>query len=209
MLNKNELNEAIVALNKAFEGESMTTIKYFEATDSYWELRSSPIIDNSKEIIGATIISTNIDERIKAQEALKKSEEKYRDIFENLQDVIFQTDPNGIFWNLNASIEDFTGYTPEELIGRPTNVLQTDEEEPDAVIKLVNEQLILKNFEKLVKTKSGELIWVSLNAKMIFDKNGNKHHIDAIARDITQIKEKEKKITLRHKKLKIQQKKTQ
>ena len=137
---------------------------------------------------------------------MKKSEEKYRNIFENIQDVIFQTDPNGIFLNISPSIKDITGYTPEELIGKPTNVLQTDEEKPDAVIKLIQEKFILKNFEKLIKTKSGEIICISLNAKMIFDKNGIPHHIDAIAQDITQRKKDEKEIANQNQKLQIQNK---
>ena len=99
-----------------------------------------------------------------------KSEEKYRNIFENIQDMVFQTDSNGLFLNISPSTKDVTGYTPEELIGKPTNVLQTDEEKPDDVIKLIQEKFILKNFEKLVKTKSGEIICISLNAQIIFYK---------------------------------------
>jgi PAS domain S-box-containing protein len=206
ILNKDELRETLSVFNKVFLGESITITRQFEINNSYWESRISPIFNQNNEVIGATTISANINERIKAEEALKKSEEKYRNIFENIQDVIFQTDINGIFRSLSPSIKDFTGYTPEELLGRPTSVLQTDDEEPDAVIKLVNEKLILKNFEKLIKTKSGEIITVLLNAKIIFDKNGNKHHIDAIAIDITQKKESERKIANQNEKLQIQNK---
>ena len=204
--NKVELEQSLTILDKVFLGESISTIGYFEANHSFWEFRTSPIINQHNEIIGATVISTDITEIKKAQEALKKSEEKYRNIFENIQDVIFQTSPDGIFLNISPSIKIITGYTPEELIGKNTTVLQTDEEEADAVIKLVNEQSILKNFEKLIKTKSGKTICVNLNAKMIFDKNGNPDHIDAIAQDISQRKENEKKIASQNKKLKNQNK---
>ncbi|QKJ61615.1 MASE1 domain-containing protein [Flavobacterium sp. M31R6] len=206
MINKDELDDSLAVLSKVFLGENITTVRHFEFNDSYWEFRTSPIVNQNDEIIGATVISTNISKKIKAEEALKKSEEKYRNIFENIQDVIFQIDPNGIFWSISPSIKDITGYTPEELIGKPTNVLQTDEEKPDAVIKIIQEKFILKNFEKLVKTKSGELICVSLNAKMIFDKNGIPHHIDAIAQDITQRKKDEKEIANQNQKLQIQNK---
>ncbi|PVX46271.1 PAS domain S-box-containing protein [Flavobacterium sp. 103] len=206
MINKDELDDSLAVLSKVFLGENITTVRHFEFNDSYWEFRTSPIVNQNDEIIGATVISTNISKKIKAEEALKKSEEKYRNIFENIQDVIFQIDPNGIFWSISPSIKDITGYTPEELIGKPTNILQTDEEKPDAVIKIIQEKFILKNFEKLVKTKSGELICVSLNAKMIFDKNGIPHHIDAIAQDITQRKKDEKEIANQNQKLQIQNK---
>ena len=205
-INKELLDEVVTILNKVFLGESITTVRHFKLNNSYWEFKSSPIVNQEDKIIGATVISTNITEKIKAEEDLIKSEEKYRNIFENIQDVIFQTDPNGIFLNLSPSVKELTGYTPKELIGRPTNVLQTDDEEPDAVIRLINEQFILKNYEKLVKTKSGEVICISLNAKMIFDENGNPHHIDCIAQDITQRKENEKKIANQNQKLQIQNK---
>ncbi|HKO78019.1 MAG TPA: MASE1 domain-containing protein [Flavobacterium sp.] len=204
--NKDDLEESISVLNKIFLGEHITTITHFEITNSYWEFIISPIVNQNNEIIGATIISTNITEKIKADEALIKSEEKYRNIFENIQDVVFQTDPNGIFWSISPSVKDITGYSPGELIGKPTNVLQTDNEEPDAVIRLINEKNILKNFEKFIKTKSGELICISLTAKMIFDKNGVPHHIDAIAQDITQRKKNEKEIANQNQKLQIQNK---
>jgi PAS domain S-box-containing protein len=206
MVNKSELQEAIDTLEKVFLGESLTTVKYFEATNSYWELRSSPIVNEKKEIIGATMISSNIDDRIKSQEALKKSEEKYREIFNNIQDVIFQTDPDGVFLSLNPSIKDFTGYVPEELIGRKTHVLQPDEKKLGYVIELIKEKTTLTNYETLVKTKSGEIIHVSLNAKMIFDKNGNWDHIDGIARDITKMRKNEREIAFQNHKLQIQNK---
>lgn len=206
IINKEELDESIAVLDKAFLGESTTMIKHFEIINNYCELRTSPIVNQNNEITGATVFSTDITEKIKAEEDLIESEEKYRNIFDNIQDVIFQTDPNGIFLNLSPSIEKFVGYTPEELIGKPTSILQTGDEEEDAVIKDVNKKLVLKSFEKLIKKKSGDLIWVSLDAKMIFDKNGNKHHIDAFARDITQIKENQKKIAAQNKKLQVQNK---
>jgi PAS domain S-box-containing protein len=206
LIDKEELNEAIEVLSRVFLGENITTVRHFDVNNSYWELRSSPIINQNKEIIGATVISTNITDQINAKEALKKSEEKYRNIFENIHDVIFQTDPSGIFLDLSPSVKEITGYTPEELIGKPTNVLQTDEEEKDAVINLINKQLILINFEKLIKTKSGSLKYISLSAKMIFDKKGIPHHIDAVAQDITQRKENEKEIAIQNNKLQIQNK---
>lgn len=206
LINKEELDEAVTVLNKVFLGESITTIRNFDVNNSYWELRTSPIVNQNNEIIGATVISTNITDKIKAEEALIKSEEKYRNIFENIPDVIIQTNPNGIFWNISPSIKDITGYTPEELIGRPTKVLQTDDEEPDAAIKLINKQFILNNYEKLIKTKSGAIKHISLSGKMIFDNNGNKHHIDAIVQDITQRKEHEKEIANQNQKLQIQNK---
>ncbi|KFC58321.1 histidine kinase [Flavobacterium gilvum] len=204
--NKEQLNKSLEIISKAFLGESNTTVNYFDINHSYWEFRTSPIENQNDEIIGATVISTNITKKIKDEEALKKSEEKYRNIFENIQDVIFQTDINGIFIDLSPSVKEFCGYTAEELIGKPMNFLQPDDEKSNIVIKLVNEQSVLDYYERLIKTKSGALKHISLSAKMIFDNEGNKLHINAIARDITQRKENEKEIAFQNQKLQIQNK---
>lgn len=204
--NKKELNDAVTTLDKVFLGENITRIQYFDINESYWEFRTSPIANQNGKIIGATIISTNITEQIKAEEALKKSEEKYRNIFENIQDVIFQTDLNGFFLDLSPSVKDFCGYTVDELIGQPTYVLQSEDEKNDIVITLVKEQLIIKNYEKTIKTKSGHIKTISLSAKIIFDKNERPHHIDAIAQDITLRKQNEKEIAIQNNKLQIQNK---
>jgi PAS domain S-box-containing protein len=203
---KVELEKFQAILDKVFLGENIAVIGYFSTDNSFWRFNTSPIYNQNNKIIGATVISTDITEIKKAEEALKKSEEKYRNIFENIQDVIFQTDPNGIFLSLSPSIKDFAGYTGEELIGKSMNILHADDAVDNDIIRDVNEKLVLKNFEKILKTKSGELIWVSLDAKMIFDENGNKHHIDAFARDITQRKQNQKKIAYQNKRLQIQNK---
>nr|WP_315157926.1 MASE1 domain-containing protein [uncultured Flavobacterium sp.] len=199
-----ELNDAIAILDKVFLGESITTIRKFDFDGSYWEFKTSPIINQHHEIIGATIISTNITEKIKAEKALIKSEKKYRDIFENIEDVIFQTDLNGTFLNLSPSVKDFCGYTTEELIGQKTYVIQPEDEKNNIVINLIKKQLSLHNYEQTIKTKSGAIKTISLNAKIIFNKNGKPDHIDAIARDITQIKENEREIAVQNNKLQIQ-----
>lgn len=203
--NKEELLEAVAVLDKVFLGESISTIKRFDSNDSYWELRTSPIINESKEIIGATVISTNITEKLKTEKALKESEEKYREIFTNIQDVIFQIDLNSIFTNISPSVTDFIGYTPEELIGQHSRFLDADDD-TDLVFYMLNHKKNLINHEKQIKTKSGELKTISLNAKLIFDKNGSPNHIDAIAQDITERKENEQKIALQNQKLQVQNK---
>lgn len=206
MINEAELLEAVAVLDKVFLGESITTIKHFKANNTFWELRASPIINAEEEIIGATVISTNITEKLKIEEALKESEEKYREIFTNIDDVIFQIDLNNIFMNISPSIKGFAGYSPDELIGQHSRILNTDDDDMDLIFYLLSEKKNLINHEKMIKIKSGLTKPISLNAKIIYDKNGKPHHIDAIAQDITERKENEQKIALQNQKLQIQNK---
>ena len=206
MINIRELNDAIAVLDRVFLGESITTIRQFDIDGSYWEFKASPIINPESEIIGATVISTNISTKIKMEEALRKSEEKYREIFTNIQDVIFQMDLNAVFLEVSPSVTDFSGYTPEELIGKKSEIIELDKESAEKAIEIIKEKKNLINYEKIIKTKSGELKPISLNAKLIFDKQGNPNHIDAIAHDITERKKSELKIALQNQKLQIQNK---
>ena len=66
MTNKEELDESMAVLNKVFLGENITTVRHFEVNNSYWEFRTSPIVNQNNEIIGATVISTNITEKDKS-----------------------------------------------------------------------------------------------------------------------------------------------
>ncbi|HSD08591.1 MASE1 domain-containing protein [Flavobacterium sp.] len=206
LVNKKELHDAISVLDKVFLGESITTIKRFQSNGSYWELRLNPIVNKNEKIIGATIFSTNITEKLKIEKALKKSEKKYRDIFTNSHDVIFQMDLNGNYINVSPSVEKFTEYTPEELIGQHRSVLEFDVNDEDLVSYMTNVNAGLINHERKIRTKSGLIKTVSLNAKLIYDKNGLPNHIDAIAQDITERKENEQKIALQNQKLQIQNK---
>lgn len=193
-------------LERAFSGEDVTNTRYFKARDRYLEFRTSPIRNTEDEIIGATVIATNITQKIRDEEALKKSEEKYRNIFENVQDVIFQTDINGIFEEISPSVLEFCGYTAEELIGKPTHILRAAEENRESIIKMINENSTIRYYETVIKTKSGATKNVALSAKMIYEIKEKRHHITFSARDITERKEQERKIALQNEQLQIQNK---
>ena len=68
-----------------------------------------------KSVILATV--RDMTDRKKTEDLLKKSEEKYRKIFENVQDIFYQADINGRIVEISPSIERYSGYKPEELIG--------------------------------------------------------------------------------------------
>ena len=59
-----------------------------------------------------------IDERIRAEQALRSSEEKFRSLVTNSLDIIYTCDTNGVFTSLNPTFEKVTGWKPEEWVGR-------------------------------------------------------------------------------------------
>ncbi len=75
--------------------------------------------------------------RTRVEEALRKSELKYRNIYFNIQDVYYETSPDGIILEISPSIENFSQYKPEELIGKSLYDIYAAPEETHRVINEV------------------------------------------------------------------------
>ena len=84
---------------------------------AYLDTIKAPLYDSLGTLIGVMGIGRDISEHKKAEDALKASEEKYRTIFENVQDVFYQINLSGIINEISPSIKNFTGLSREEIIG--------------------------------------------------------------------------------------------
>ncbi|MEI7725484.1 MAG: response regulator [Bacteroidota bacterium] len=132
--------------------------------------------------------------RKKSEEALIKSEEKYRNIFENVQDVFYQTNLNGIILDISPSIKNLSGISREELLGTPVHSLYHNPEDRQILLDAIQKNGVLKDFELRLKTQTGEVNYVSINARLIYDVNHKPTHIDGALRDIHDRKLAEKKL---------------
>jgi PAS domain S-box-containing protein len=140
-----------------------------------------------------TELKAVIHEKNIASEALRKSEEKYRNLFENVQDVFYQTDMNGIIREISPSVRVLSDYDAEYLIGRSVREMYYDLKDRDALLKEIVEKGEIRDYELKIRTKSGGFKIVSINGKLVKDISGKPHHIDGSMRDITErIKSEEK-----------------
>ena len=80
-------------------------------------MRSYPVRDEKGSLIGIVEIVTDITERRRAEEALRQSEQKYRELFENANDIIFILDFDGKILSCNAAASKTYGYEPEQILG--------------------------------------------------------------------------------------------
>jgi PAS domain S-box-containing protein len=133
-------------------------------------------------------IARDIRERKNAEEALKNSEIKYRKIFENVQDVFYQTDNNGKIIEISPSIERYSGHKPEELLGKPAKMVYLNPEDRNILLKEIQEREEVVDYELKLKTKSNNMLYVSVNAHFLFDSNNNPIGIEGSLRDITERK---------------------
>jgi PAS domain S-box-containing protein len=135
-------------------------------------------------------------DRKKTEAALRQSEEKYRNLFENLYDIYFRTDEKGCFTLLSPSVEKYLGYTSDELIGQNTKSFYIHPQERDRFKSLLIKNKHVENFEVQYRRKDNSVIWVSINAELLADEEGNFKGVEGITRDVSERKrieyEKEK-----------------
>ena len=146
-----------------------------------------------------------IDERERAQEALKQSEEKYRQFVENANDIIYRTDSNGNFSFVNPVALRIFGYDLEDLIGKHFSEL-IPEENVAEVRKFYESQLANRRsntyYEFPATRKDGSVIWIGQNVQFLSE-DKQVMGFQAIARNITDRKRTEdelrwKEALLRH-----------
>jgi PAS domain S-box-containing protein len=144
-----------------------------------------PLFDKDKNVIGTFGISRDITEQKIAELALRESEEKYRNIFENIQDVIYRTDNDGIVTDISPSIERYSGYDRKNIIGSPVEDFYYYQEDREKLIENLKVYGQVSDFEVRLKTADERLVYTSINANLLRDSDGNVEGVEGIMRDIT------------------------
>ena len=160
----------------------------------WYELRMSPLFDSQERLLGRVVTVRNITEKKRTEEALRLSEEKYRNIYENVADVIYETDNHGHLISISPSVEKQGGYRPEELIGHHVAEFFVVPEQYAALDALIMEHGSVNDFEALLQKKDGNTIFVSITSHIIFDANGQGVATEGVLRDITERKQAEERI---------------
>jgi PAS domain S-box-containing protein len=145
----------------------------------------------------ARLVQCNIRDvapRKKAEEALKQSEERYRSIFENAQEGIFQSTPEGIIIMANQALVKIFGYeSPEEMMVSVTDIarqIYVDPEDRRKLKEMIEEHGFIKGYETQNYRKDGSIIWISLNMQAVRDEKGQIMYYEGINEDITNRKER-------------------
>jgi PAS domain S-box-containing protein len=134
-------------------------------------------------------IARDITERKRAEESLRLSEKKYRDIFESAPIGIFQSTPSGRFIAVNAALTRILGYdSPQELMQINAAEMYYDPNQRAAIIDEYDEVGQALDLELLWKKKDGSPVWVQLNAFAVKDEQGQTVRYESFARDITERK---------------------
>jgi two-component system, NarL family, sensor histidine kinase UhpB len=119
----------------------------------------------------------------------RQAEEKYRSIFENAVEGIFQTSVDGRFLTANPAMARMLGYeSPDELLGAISNIRNQLYVEPgrrEEFYQLALRDGVVSGFEVQMYRKDGDLVWVSANARAIYDDGGDISGYEGTVENIT------------------------
>jgi PAS domain S-box-containing protein len=147
------------------------------------------LIPGTQKSIASFIDITEINEM---EAALKVSEAKYRNIFENATEGIFQTGINGEILSANPSFARLFGYkSPEEIMRVIKDIryeIYADENQRNTLSRLLDKQGFVRNFEVQCRRKDGQRIWISLNFRVVRDRDNKILFYEGTLVDITERK---------------------
>ncbi|MCU0848553.1 MAG: PAS domain S-box protein [Spirochaetes bacterium] len=131
----------------------------------------------------------NFNEVNISKEALKKSEENYRALFENIQDLFYRADFDGNILLVSPSIEKILGYTMDEAANMNLGSdFYLHPEKRQDFLAVLREKGYVEDYEVQFRRKDGRIIWIATNSHFYYDMDGNAIGVEGMIRDITQRK---------------------
>lgn len=140
-------------------------------------------------------IVRDITEHMRMEEALRASEMKYRSIFENAVEGIFQTSVEGRILAVNPALARMLGYeTPEEIIKSVGDArkLYVEPGRRLQLLRTLRTEGVVTDFEALARRRDGRNMWVLINARAVRDSGGNVVGVEGTVMDITTRKRAER-----------------
>jgi len=180
------LVEKIIGLHQLFSIGFVWDDRFFGEIALGYRKRSQIVkIDLLETIINQISLALS---RIQAKELLLSKEEKYRSIFENIQDVYYETDLTGIVLELSPSISLLSKgqYKREDLIGKYIFDNYQDKEARQKLVQELKSKKRLLDYEIVLKNRDGYPIYCSVSAEMQLDSKNKSAKIIGAFHDISE-----------------------
>jgi PAS domain S-box-containing protein len=175
---------------RALAGETFS--RTIDVGDLTFQTRYAPLTNETDGIVGVIGVAVDITDGRKAQQALQNNEQRYRELFENANDVIYTHDLAGNFTSLNRIGEALTGYSREEaMCMNIADVLAPEyvEVARQMMARKTNEQAPTV-YELEIITKHGQRVRLEVSTRLILQ-GGKAVGVQGMGRDLTERKRSE------------------
>jgi PAS domain S-box-containing protein len=152
------------------------------------EVAAMPFLWHGKSAI--QVVLRDVTERIKAEQAIRGSEAKYRALVENVLDGVYQTTPDGEILTANPALARMLGYSSETdlLLLNVEKELYINSDERRQYLRLLNKGERVKNAEFKLRRKDGQIIDVLENSRVVRTRLGDILYYEGTITDITELK---------------------
>ncbi len=150
--------------------------------------------DREGKVMGVRTTMVDVSERKRAEEALRESEERFRDIAYSMADWVWEVDKNGVYTYCSKRVEDILKYSPEEILGKtPFELMPQDEANRmrEMFSRLVQNKEPIRDLENWNVTKNGEMVCLLTSGVPILDASGKTKGYRGVDKDITKRKRAE------------------
>jgi PAS domain S-box-containing protein len=152
-------------------------------------MRHKLITDANGDVRGMRSTLQDISALKRTEEELRTAEEKYRSIFENAIEGIFQSSPEGRFINVNPALAEIYGYeSPDHLISEMRDIereLYVDPTRRAEFVRQIEEPGEVIDFESEIRRRDGSVIWVSEQARAVRAADGRVLYFEGTVENIT------------------------
>ena len=169
---------------RALAGEHISFER--NADDGWFQIDVMPVRDEDNEIFAGMVMWQEVTQRTRSQEALKESESRFRDLFENANDLIYTHDLQGQFTSLNRAGERITGYSRDEALKMHISKVVAPEylEYAQRMTMRKLEGELPTSYELEIIAKSGHRVMLEISTRLIYQ-NDMPVGVQGIGRDIT------------------------
>ncbi len=188
-----EQAQAMENWGRALAGEEFTVIQKFGDANrqrNYYEITYSCIRDENGRQIGASHLAKDVSDRIRAEQALRESEERFRNAFDYAAIGMALTAIDGHFLKVNRSFCQMMGYSEAEMLTKNFQVI-THPEDLDASFlgaqQLLTGEIPYFHTEKRYLHKQGHSVWTILSASLVRDVEGKPWYFIAQVQNISDV----------------------
>ncbi len=175
--------------NEALEGKIVnfqTSLEDLGGNVLWRDVYLNPIVLENGQIEEISVIASDITEKVASDVALRKSEEKFRNIFESFQDIYFRCNLDGVVTMVSPSVQDLLKILPEDAIGKDIREFFESEMDPKELLDNLYKKRKVKNFEG-TSTVGRRKVRFLCNVRLLYS-GDEPIEIEGVARDVTRLK---------------------